>query len=125
MMYLVYRTSAWISAALVVAGSGIVFAQDPAGESPFRPRPARVVDGVAPGTATLSPNSVRVATVGRYHLEFTVGPGGIAKGGGILVDFPKAWFSNPVPLIKPIQTDYPAAPHYVSVSTSRCVRWPL
>ncbi|MCH8203719.1 MAG: DUF3604 domain-containing protein [Candidatus Hydrogenedentes bacterium] len=94
-------------------------AQDASPESPFNPRPSRIAAGVAEGRATLSPARFSVAEVGEYTLRFWVGREGIAEGGGLLVDFPKAWFSNPVPLIKAVQTEDSSAPHYVEVSCSR------
>ena len=62
---------------------------------------------------------MEVARIGDYELTFTAGGSGIAEGGTLLVAFPKAWFTNPYPIVKPIQQKDPAGPHYVSVSASR------
>lgn len=88
-------------------------------ESAFEPTPSRITPGTAEGAAILSPNEFTPAEIGDYTLTFTVGKSGIAEGGGLLVDFPKAWFTNPVPRPKDVQTDKPDAPHYIDVSTSR------
>ncbi len=85
----------------------------------FHPPPARVEAGGAQGSAALTPSAMEVAQIGSYELTFTVGPSGIADGGSLLVAFPKAWFTNPYPIVKPIQQKDPAGPHYVSVSASR------
>ncbi len=109
-------------AALIVLLSGpysMSAAQIASPESPFNPRPARIAAGVAEGRAMLSPDRFAVAEVGDYALRFSTGSEGIAEGGGLLVDFPKAWFSNPVPLVKAVQMENSSAPHYVGVSCSR------
>lgn len=87
-------------------------------EGVFVPGPPRLTEGTAAGSATLTPDEMDAAAIGDYRLEFTVGDDGIPAGGSILIDFPKAWFTNPVPLRKPVQTDDPEAPHYVGVETS-------
>ena len=87
--------------------------------SPYNPRPPRVESGIAPGVAKMTPQHVEVATIGSYKVTFSVGDGGISQGGTILVDFPKAWFANPVPLIKQVQSHDRTAPHYVAVRASR------
>jgi hypothetical protein len=85
----------------------------------FHPPPARVTLGGAEGRAALTPSTMEVARIGDYELTFTAGGSGIAEGGTLLVAFPKAWFTNPYPIVKPIQQKDPAGPHYVSVSASR------
>lgn len=84
----------------------------------FDPRPSRLADGVGEGEATLYPNELKAAAIGAYRLRFTVGESGISTGGGLYVDFPKAWFTNPTPLRKPLQQTDPGAPHYVGVRAS-------
>ncbi len=91
----------------------------PDGEGPFQPPAARLAEGLGEGRARLKPSSMVAAEIGDYSLEFTVGPSGIAAGGGLMVAFPKAWFANPFPLIKFVQTEDPALPHHVGVTTSR------
>lgn len=88
-------------------------------DEPFMPRPSRIVAGTNTSQARLYPSEFPVATVGDYSLLITIGQEGIAAGGGLLVDFPKAWFSNPVPLIKPLQQKDPDAPHYLEVRVYR------
>ncbi len=86
----------------------------------FSPRPARIVDGINTSQARLYPDEMTVAEVREYYTVITVvGKEGIAIGGGVLVDFPKSWFTNPFPLIKPVQTTDPAAPHYIECRTYR------
>jgi Protein of unknown function (DUF3604) len=85
----------------------------------FHPPPARVAAGGGEGRAALSPSAMEVARIGNYELTFTVGGSGIAAGGTLLVAFPKAWFTNPYPIVKPVQQNDPAGPHYVSVTPSR------
>lgn len=68
------------------------------------PSPA-VVTAVAP--ARVEVGEV-VDVVVRLRLNERVG-----KGGVLLVDFGKEWFTHPFPLIKPVQTSDPAAPHYL------------
>ena len=102
-----------LSAVLIVVFPGplsTAVAQEASPGSAFNPRPLRIDAGVAEGRATLSPDRFSVAEVGDYTLRFWAGREGIHKGGGLLVDFPKAWFSNPVPLVKPVQTADPSAP---------------
>ena len=84
-------------------------------ESAFTPLPVRVSAGTAPGRISLTPNRFEVARVGRYVLRFEVGEGGIATGGGLLVDFPKAWFAILTPLSKPFQIRDQEAPHFAGV----------
>ena len=85
----------------------------------FHPPPARVATGGAEGSAALTPSTMEVAGIGNYELTFTVGPSGIGTGGSLLVAFPKAWFTNPYPIVKPVQQKDPAGPHYVCVRASR------
>jgi hypothetical protein len=85
----------------------------------FAPRPARVVDGTNSSKARLYPDEMSVATIGEYSLIVSIGTEGVAVGGGLLVDFPKSWFTNPFPLIKPVQLDDPAGPHYMECKTYR------
>ncbi len=84
----------------------------------FEPRQSRLTPGVAEGAASLSPNSFSPAQIGSYELKVTVGGSGIASGGGLLVDFPKAWFTNPTPLVKPMQQNEPDGFHYIGLSSS-------
>lgn len=85
----------------------------------FSPRPARIVEGSNTSQARLYPDEMPVATVGNHTVIVIVGKDGIEIGGGVLVDFPKSWFTNPFPLIKPVQTTDAAAPHYVECRTYR------
>lgn len=107
---------AYIALAIaLIAGSSA--AQDVA---VFEPRPARIVDGTNSSQARLYPDEMGVAEIREYHTVIVVvGKEGIAVGGGVLVDFPKAWFTNPFPLIKLVQTTDPAAPHYIECRTYR------
>lgn len=85
----------------------------------FSPRPSRIVEGTNSSRARLYPDEMNVAMVGEYSLLVAIGKDGVAIGGGLLVDFPKAWFTNPLPLVKPVQMDDPAAPHYMECKTYR------
>ncbi len=85
----------------------------------FAPRPARVIDGVNTSQARLYPDSMTAAAVGDYSVLIAIGKEGVAIGGGLLVDFPKAWFTNPLPLVKPIQSTDPDGPHYLECKTYR------
>lgn len=88
-------------------------------EQAFHPRPSRIVAGSNTSQARLYPSEFPVATVGDYSLLVVIGKEGVAEGGGLLVDFPKAWFTNPLPLIKPVQREDPEAPHYIEVRSYR------
>ena len=81
--------------------------------------PSKITKGVAAGTASLLPNQLTAAQIDDFELVIHVGEGGIKKGGGILVDFPKAWFPSPFPVTKAVQTENSKAPHFVQVHTSR------
>jgi len=85
----------------------------------FSPRPALIADGANTSRATLYPDSMTAAQIGDYSLMVAIGKEGVAIGGGLLVDFPKAWFTNPLPLVKPVQRDDPAGPHYIECKTYR------
>jgi hypothetical protein len=88
-------------------------------EPAFTPLPVRVSAGTSPGRAKLTPDQFEAAEVGRYVLRFEVGEGGIATDGGLLIDFPKAWFATLAPLSKPFQSDDQEAPHFAGVEVSR------
>ncbi len=64
----------------------------------------------------LLPATMTVAEIGDYRLHIPL-PDGLAQGSTISVHFPKAWFPNPWPLNKPVQTTDPAAPHHLSASS--------
>lgn len=83
----------------------------------FAPPP--IAAGTAEGRATLSPSSPEVGSVGTFVVRFIAGGEGIPPGGGLLVDFPKAWFANPVPLVKAVQLEDSAAPHFLGARASR------
>lgn len=85
----------------------------------FAPRDSRIVDGTNSSQARLYPDEMTVATVGDYSLLIAIGKEGVAIGGGLLVDFPKSWFTNPLPLVKPVQLDDPTAPHFMECKTYR------
>lgn len=97
-------------------GSFGSFAQDIA---VFAPRPSLLVDGENSSQARLYPDEMSAATVGDYSVLIAIGKEGVAIGGGLLVDFPKSWFTNPLPLVKPVQMDDPAAPHFMECKTYR------
>jgi hypothetical protein len=92
--------------------------------STFTPLPVRVGAGTAPGRVTLIPDLFDAAEVGTCLLRFEVGKGGLATNGGLLVDFPKAWFATLAPLSKPFQSDDRKAPHFAGVETSRAESQP-
>jgi len=85
----------------------------------FSPRPPRIAEGTNTSQARLYPDSMTAAAIGNYSLLIAIGKEGVAIGGGLFVDFPKAWFTNPLPLIKPIQNADAAAPHYLECRTYR------
>ena len=88
-------------------------------ETPFRPRPARVAAEATDGAAALVPNRIGAAAIGTYELRVTVAGKGIKTGGGVLVGLPKAWFVNPYPIPKLLQTVDRMRPHHLSVRSSR------
>lgn len=88
-------------------------------DTAFEPTPSRITSGIAEGSAALTPNEFTPAAIGDYTLTLTVGAAGIVEGGGLLVDFPKTWFTNPVPTPKVVQTGNPDNPHFVDVTVSR------
>jgi len=108
----------WALALLIATLSTAAIAQTSV-DSAFEPTPSRIASGTAEGAATLTPDTFGPAEIGDYTLTFTVGETGIDEGGGLLVSFPKAWFTNPVPRPKDVQTKNAEAPHYFEVSTSR------
>jgi hypothetical protein len=110
------RTFVAICVPLTLAGVGSAQSQD---LDVFSARPARVVDGANTSQARLYPDEMQAAAIGDYSLLIAIGEEGVAIGGGLLVDFPKAWFTNPLPLVKPVQLDDPAAPHYMECKTYR------
>lgn len=85
----------------------------------FEPTASRLAPGFAEGSLRLVPDRLRVAQVGTYVIRFTVGPAGIATGGGVLIDIPKAWFSELYPWSKPFQREQPDAAHFVAVDAHR------
>lgn len=91
----------------------------PVDASAFEPTKPLIAAGTAEGKAKLRPSDMTVAEIGEYALTVTIGAGGVAQGGGLLVAFPKAWFSNPVPILKELQQTDPARPHYAAVASSR------
>jgi Protein of unknown function (DUF3604) len=94
--------------------------QSPPSETPFHPRPARVSDGPGvDGAAVLVPATIEAATIGRYVLGVTIGRDGLAPGAVLLIGFPKAWFVNPFPVPKHLQTSDRTKPHFLSVTSSR------
>ena len=64
----------------------------------------------------LSPASMTAAEIGDYKVHIPL-PDGLDSTSTIRVHFPKAWFPNPWPLTKPVQTADANAPHYLSVSS--------
>ncbi len=85
----------------------------------FSPRPARIADGINTSQARLYPDSMTAAAIGDYSVLIAIGKEGVAIGGGLLVDFPKSWFTNPLPLVKPVQSEDPAGPHFLECRTYR------
>jgi hypothetical protein len=81
--------------------------------------PSKIAAGTSAGTAALTPNQLTAAQIDDFEVLIIVGEGGIAVGGGILVDFPKAWFPSPFPVTKAVQMENPKAPHFVQTHTSR------
>jgi hypothetical protein len=107
-------------AGLILLALALGAAQSRPPDTPFHPRPARVSDDVrTDGTAALVPATFETATVGRYVLRVTVGRNGLPPRGVMLVGFPKAWFGNPYPIPKHLQTTDPTKPHFLSVTSSR------
>lgn len=105
--------------ALFIGGMTAVAQTPPWPEGAFEPPAGRLAAGAGEGAAALTPSLLRPAQLGTFTLSYTVGPSGIAAGGGIMVDFPKAWFTNPVPLVKPVQTTEPEGFHYIGAAASR------
>jgi hypothetical protein len=81
--------------------------------------PSKIAPGTGAGTASLTPNQLTAAQIDDFEVLIEVGEAGIQKGGGILVDFPKAWFPSPFPVTKAVQMENSNAPHFVQVHTSK------
>ncbi|MEP7310343.1 MAG: DUF3604 domain-containing protein [Acidobacteriota bacterium] len=109
-----------VTAGCILLALGLRAAQTPAPDTPFHPRPARVPDGAkVDGSAVLTPATCEAGAVGAYVLRVTIGRDGLPPGGALLVGFPKAWFVNPYPIPKHLQTTDRAKPHFLSVTSSR------
>ncbi|MGI9610873.1 MAG: hypothetical protein ACR2NL_11340, partial [Acidimicrobiia bacterium] len=67
----------------------------------------------------VEPAVFRAGEVTELTLRLIVGAGGIATGGGTLIDLPKSWFILPNQLGKPVQTRNPQAAHFIGVTFSR------
>ncbi len=106
-------------ACVILACGAIISRSYPQDVSVFSPRAARIVEGTNTSRATLYPDTMTAAAIGDYSALIAIGKVGIAIGGGLLVDFPKAWFTNPLPLVKPMQTGDPAGPHFLECRTYR------
>ena len=55
---------------------------------------------------------------GTWTVTYTVGPEGMAKGGGIRVQLPDAWHAGPRNSANPLQSKFPEQDHYVSANSS-------
>jgi len=77
--------------------------------------------GLDLGKAWLEKNMAEVNEQGDWLLHFEVGTMGIAKGGGIRIQFPPTWCVHPWGKrnLKEIQTTNPELPHYISARTNR------
>lgn len=84
----------------------------------FEPTTPRVEPGVARGKIGVEPEHFTAARIGDFHVRVTVGEGGIATGGGILIDIPKTWLSELYVVAKRLQREQSDAPHFVSVAAS-------
>src|SRR5262245_17772489 len=71
------------------------------------------------GTARVSPVEAEANTVGTWTVTYKVGPSGIATGGGVKVQFPKAWIMHPYSSLKAVQYHEPDANHHVTARASR------
>ena len=71
--------------------------------------------------ASLDPERFEAAEIGDFELRFSPGESGLSRGDAITVDFPKAWFAEPFPFVKDVQTSDAGAPHFafVRVESSR------
>ncbi|HEX6465163.1 MAG TPA: DUF3604 domain-containing protein [Vicinamibacterales bacterium] len=116
------RARSWLAGLVGLIGIAVAVAGWQRGEpdTPFHPRPSRISPGTADGlTSVLTPDRIAAAAIGSYELRLTVGASGLPSRSAILVGFPKAWFVNPFPLPKRLQSDDPAKPHFLSVRSSR------
>lgn len=84
----------------------------------FEPTVPRVDPGTASGTIRVEPERLTVARIGDFRVHVTVGEPGVATGGGLLIDIPKAWLSELYVVAKRFQRQRPDAPHFVSVAAS-------
>ena len=71
------------------------------------------------GNAEVRPAESRANAVGTWTVVYTAGPNGIKLGGGIKVEFPVSWFSQPDDNMKAVQTEHPDRNHYVTARASR------
>jgi hypothetical protein len=91
----------------------------PAAQPELHPRPARVGAGAIDGSAVLAPAQFPAGRAGVFELRVTLAGDGLPTGGRLLVGFPKAWFVNPFPIPKRLQTADRAKPHFLAVAGSR------
>ena len=99
--------AAGVLSLLLVAGCGRTGSQPEAetsgdpGSGPITE--ARLAAGTASGATWMAPDRMAAGQAGTFVLGVTVGPPGIAAGGGVWLEFPKAWFAALAPVAKPFR----------------------
>jgi hypothetical protein len=76
------------------------------------PRPAAM-------TATVTPAEATAGQIGTWRVRVTVGPDGVAQGGGVKVQLPDKWHFRGRNSAKGVHTTDPAHKNYVSAHCSR------
>ncbi len=77
------------------------------------------VPAAALGHAVVSPESGVSGVYGTWTVTYTVGPGGIARGGGVRVQLPDTWHAGPRNSGNRLQALWPEEEHYVTAHASR------
>jgi hypothetical protein len=93
------------------------FAQEP--PAPELPAPVMTGEQTNSGALRVEPDTGVSGEFGTWTVTCTVGPEGIATGGGIRVQLPDAWHSGARNSANRLQATDPAADHYISAKASR------
>jgi len=83
------------------------------------PFPVMLREETAQGRLSVAPAEGISGEFGTWTVTYTVGKGGIGRGGGIRVELPDEWHSGPRNSAIRLQATEPAADNYVSARASR------